>query len=323
MTFSEDIYLYDLNAPERAPLAHRSARGGEEQPTLLSLLGISPGEWIRIAEHLDRGSVYLGANGGAVLLPVYGGIGRYAAVVKTALSVPALAYLYACAGQGEAYADEELRVAAPGLSAKEREAAECARQTVAAVRLLRSLCECANTAYDAQECVDAAAALLGVALLPPDSAELAPMQAQGFLPDMQLSGQALLISALTLLSFMRNHAHARSGWLYATPSEQGYVLQALMRCAQDADRSTLAHLRRALEDGGVSLGALTDALPIKPPRHYAYMSRKITDPRKPLCARCGCLDKRCATCLAVRWAVLPFVCDTALLGIKALPRFTE
>ena len=323
MPFLEDIYLYDLNVPDSTPLAFRSARGGEAQPTLLTLLGISVRHWMEIAGELYRGSVYLAANGGAVILPVQGSVGRYAFVVKTRLSVPSLAYLYASAGQGAAYADGELRESVPRVSAQEREAAESARRTVAALRLLLADCMRARAAHDAQACVDAAAELMGVSLMPPESAELPPMRAQGMLPDMQLSGQVLMISLFTLLSTIRNHAHARSGWLYATPCEQGYVLQAMLRCAEDVDLHALSHLRAALTDGGVSVGALSDVSPVKPPRQYAYMSRKITDPRKPLCARCGCLDARCASCLAVRWAVLPFVCDASLLGIKALPQFTE
>ena len=105
MPFLEDIYLYDLNVPDSTPLAFRSARGGEAQPTLLALLGISVRHWMEIAGELYRGSVYLAANGGAVILPVQGSVGRYAFVVKTRLSVPSLAYLYASAGPETAYAD--------------------------------------------------------------------------------------------------------------------------------------------------------------------------------------------------------------------------
>ena len=38
--FYEDVYLYDLNQAELAPLAYRSARGGKEQPHLLSLIDL-------------------------------------------------------------------------------------------------------------------------------------------------------------------------------------------------------------------------------------------------------------------------------------------
>ena len=244
MTFLEDIYLYDLNTPDNAPLAFRSARGGEEQPTLLTLLGISVRQWMEIAGELYRGSVYLAANGGAVLLPVQGSIGRYAMVIKTELSVPALAYLYACAGQGEAYADVQIKAAVPKIREREHEAAESARRTVAALRMLLANCMRAQDAYDAQACVDAAAELMGVELLSPEVAELPPMQVLGTLPEMQFSGQVLLISILTLLSTMRYWAHARSGWLYVTPCEQGYALQAVLRCEQDADLSAVGKITR-------------------------------------------------------------------------------
>lgn len=69
------------------------------------------------------------------------------------------------------------------------------------------------------------------------------------------------------------------------------------------------------------IGTHSFAAPVKPPRQYAYMNRKITDPRHPFCAHCGCLDKRCNECTALQWAVLPYVYDAALLGIKDLPVF--
>lgn len=323
MPFLEDIYLYDLNVPDSTPLAFRSVRGGEAQPTLLSLLGVAPRAWPEIAQRLYDGSVYLAANGGAVLLPVQGSAGRYAVVVKPELSASAMAYLYASVGQETAYAEASVKDAAPKIAAREKEAAESARRTVAALRLLLADCMRARAAHDAQACMDAAAALMGVELMLPGSAEPVPGRLQGMLPEMQSSGQVLLVSMLTLLSAMRNHAHARSGWLYATPCEQGYVLRAALRCTEDADLGALSHLRDALEDGGVLPGVWASISPVKPPKQYAYMSRKITDPRRPLCARCGCLDARCASCLAVRWAVLPFVCDASLLGIKALPHFEE
>ena len=92
--FYEDIYLYDLNAARSLPLAHRSARGGQTQPDLLSLIKLPACEWHAVAAHLHDGAVYLSSDGGAVLLPVYGGIGRLVAVVKTNLSLPALSYGY-------------------------------------------------------------------------------------------------------------------------------------------------------------------------------------------------------------------------------------
>lgn len=321
--FYEDVYLYDLNAAEASPLAHRSARGGEVQPKLLSLIGLSAHAWYSVAQHLYHGAVYLSANGGAVLLPVGGGIGRLVAVVKTNLSLPALAYVAQCAGQGERYADAQIESALPDPPAREYAAAESAVHTVARLRLLIDACAQGLDAYGAQECICEAASMMGVELMPCEQAEMPPMQGQGLLPSMQHSGQATFAVVMTILSIMRNRAHARSGWLYATPCEQGYALQAFLRCAADADLSAPEALRGLLEDGGVTLGARTYASAVKPPKQYAYMSRKITDPRKPLCVRCHCLDARCASCTAVQWAVLPYVCDAALLGIKTLPYFEE
>lgn len=164
---------------------------------------------------------------------------------------------------------------------------------------------------------------MGVELMPSETAEYAAMQAQGVLPEMRHEGHVLLVCLLSLLSAMRNRAHARSGWLYAVADGQGYAIQAVLRCAQESDLDALAHLRAGLEDSGVAVGALIDTVPIVPPKQYAYLQKKITDPRKPLCARCGCLDARCTTCTLVRWAVLPYVCDAALQGIKTLPYFEQ
>lgn len=319
--FREDLYLYDLDQMEMPPLAYRSARGGQAQPDLISLLDLPARAWHDIANKLHCSAVYLSANGGAVLLPVQGGIGRFVAVVKTQLSLAALAYLAQCAGQGKADADEQIRKAVPNLDAKEYEAAQSAARTVARLRLLMDACERANGALEAEACVQSAADLLGVSLMPQERAEFLSIQEFEGLPEMQHSGQVLFVCTLTLLSTMRNLAHARSGWLCAQPCEGGYVLQAFLRCDASVDREALARLRALLEQNGIALGARSCALPIKPPRQYAYMSRKITDPRKPLCARCQCLDARCATCTAVQWVVLPYVCDAALLGIKTFPDF--
>ena len=121
--FLEDVYLYDLNHPEMPPLAYRSARGGEEQPDLLSLLDLPAREWNEVALRLYQGAVYLSAKGGAILIPVFGSMGHFAFAVKTALSLQALAYVYQCAGQA-ADADAPIRQAVPKLTAREREAAE-------------------------------------------------------------------------------------------------------------------------------------------------------------------------------------------------------
>jgi hypothetical protein len=319
--FLEDVYLYDLNHPEMPPLAYRSARGGEEQPDLLSLISLPSRAWQEVSEQLYHGAVYLSQDGGAILLPVSGSIGRFAVVVKTALPVPALAYVYQCAGSQMAYADQAIRETAPKLTAREREAAESAARTASELRLLIDMCGNVHGAYDAEECIESAANLMGVSLMPRERVEAAPMQVQGILPDAGHVGQVLLICVMTLLSVMRNEAHARSGWLYAAWCEEGYTLQAFLRYGENAEPVLLAHLRAVLEDHGICVGARTGSLPVKPPKQYAYMTHKITDPYKPLCARCGCLDVHCASCTAVQWAVLPYVCDAALLGIKALPRF--
>ena len=321
--FLEDVYLYDLNQPEMPPLAYRSARGGEEQPDLLSLISPPSRAWQEVAEQLYHGAVYLSQDGGAILLPVSGSIGRFAVVVKTALPVPALAYVYQCAGSQMAYADQAIRETAPKLTARERERAESAVRTVAELRMLIDACERAHAAYDAEECIEKAAALMGVSLMPREKAEAAPMQGQGLLPQMQHDGQALFVCIITLLAVMRNEAHARSGWLYAASCDAGYTLQMFLRSASCADMEALVRLRAMLEDGGTPVGARRYLLPIRPPKQYSYMQKKITDPHKPLCARCGCLDKRCADCTAVQWAVLPYVSDAALLGIKAEPLFKE
>ena len=321
--FYEDVYLYDLNHVEAPPLAYRSARGGETQQSLLTLIDLSVREWHTVALRLYECPVYLGANGGAVLLPLTGSVGRFVLVVKTSLSLPSLAYLVQCAGQGAVYADAEIQAAVPKLSTREREAAESAVRVVAELRRLAAACEKACSVLDAEECIQIAAELMGVVLMPQERVESAPMQGQGLLPDMQHTGQVLFVCVCTLLSIMRNGAHARSGWLYAVPCETGYTLHAFVRCPSDADLEALDRLRTMLEDGGVVHGVRTETSPVQPPKQYAYLSKKITDPRKPLCARCGCLDARCKACTAIQVAVLPYVCDAALLGIKDLPQFEQ
>lgn len=319
--FLVDVYLYDLNRPEMPPLAYRSARGGEEQPDLLSLIPLSACAWQEVAEHLYGGAVYLSQDGGAILLPVFGSLGRLALVVKTNLPLSALAYVYQCAGQGEVYADQALRECVPKLSAKTKPIAEDAVHTVAQLRRLTKACESVLGAYDAMECIDMAQGLMGVSCMSDQRVETAPLQGQEVLPLMQHAGQVLLACVLTLLSVMRNDAHARSGWLYALPCGQGYTLQVFLRLVQQETPEALVRLRTMFEMCDVAFCARVGEVPVIPPKQYSYMSRKITDPHKPLCARCGRLDARCAHCTAVQWSVLPYVCDTALLGIKTLPHF--
>ncbi len=321
--FYEDVYLYDLNQPEMPPLSYRSARGGEAQPDLLTLIDLPARACDVVAEQLYDRPAYLSANGGAVLLPVQGSIGRFVVVVKTSLSLPALSYLVQCAGQSAVYADVHIKETLPKLTDPEREAVESAMWTVTGLRLLIEACELSPSIFEAEECIRKAADIMGVSLMPREKVETALMQEQKILPEMQHSGQVLFVCVFTFLSVMRNCAHARSGWLYTTPEDGGYALQVFLRCNAHADLEALIRLRTLLEDGGVAIGARTFVSSIKPPKQYAYLHRKITDPRKPLCARCQCLDTRCASCTVTAWAVLPYVCDAALLGIKAMPRFEK
>lgn len=312
--FGEDVYVYDLNRIQDAPLAFRCASGGQEMPDLLGLLGISVHAWLDLEQALYSGPLCLA--GGAVVLPLFGNVGRLVAVIKTDVPPASFAWWARSAGIGEMHLDDVLAHAEPSVRARDREVLESFFRTVAQMRMLIDLCAQANTVYQVEECIALAAQIWGVALMPQDTVEMPAMQGQMMLPDMRLSGQALAVCLMTLLSFIRNRAHARSGWLYAVPCENGAIVQAVIRCSEQASFSALAHLRILLEDGGIVLAERTFASPIKPPKQYAYMHRKITDPRYPLCVRCGCLDARCASCTVVQWAVLPYVCDTALLGIK-------
>lgn len=319
--FAEDVYVYDLNLPQSAPLAYRSADGGWEQPDLLTLLGLSARRW-RVYEHqLYSMPVCLSEQGGALVLPVFGGIGRFAIVIKPHISLPALAYLLAAQAFGKVYTDEGFAMIAPAMQARDRAAAERTVIAAAAVRLLISSCDSAGNAYQISECIALAAELWGVELMDEGTVEFPAMKGQDYLPEMKLSGQALFLALVTLISVMRNCAHARSGWLYALQDAECAVLHAVLRTSDEASADALVRLRSLLEQGGVVVASRSFEAPVKPPRQYAYMNRKITDPRHPLCARCGCLDGRCRQCTALQWAVLPYVCDAALLGIKNLPVF--
>lgn len=319
--FWEDMYLYDLNRMQSGPLAYRCAKGGVQPPALTELLGISVREWTRVEDMLY--SMPLCLECGALILPVFGSIGRLALVLNPAISKQAFSCLAQREYLGKVYVQESLLAEKPAIPAKEREAAEGFAQTVTRLRLLMECCDHVSNIYEAEECIGLASALFGVSLMQPEASEMPAMKGQVLLPDAQPSGQAMLVGMMTLLSFMRNHAHVRSGWLYAMQSDAGVLLQAAMRCAADAPTHALTHLKELLENGGVVLGERTYTSPIKPPRQYAYMNRKITDPRHPFCALCGCLDERCATCVAVQWAILPCVCDAALLGIKNGLTFSE
>lgn len=318
--FYEDVYLYDLNVLEAPPLAYRSAHGGEQQPDLLDLLALPARESQGVAQQLYERPVYLSQNGGVLLLPAFGSLGRFVIAIKTALSTPALSVLAACAGRA-VYTDAEIASAAPASQVRERAAVEHVTQTVSCLLGLMAQCESVQNAYDAEACIQTAAELMGVALMPPTKEQRSAIPQEGILPDAKHAGQALLISSLTLLSAMRNHAHARSGWLYALPCDAGYTLHATLRSDAHADLDALTHLRTLLQDGGVAVGTHSFSSPITPPKQYPYLHKKITDPRKPLCARCQCLNARCATCTVTEWVMLPYLCDVALQGIKTLPNF--
>ena len=321
--FSEDFYLFDLNRPSDAPLAYRCARGGEEQPDLLRVLGISAREWMRYEQKLYDYSLCLGEAGGALVLPLFGSLGRFVVVLKPDIPTPALAYLAASARFGEICAAESIADVPPAMTEKDRETAERFAQTVARTRLLIDWCRTTKSVGQAEDCISLAAELMGVELMPAQTAEFRAELQTPVLPDMEFSGQAFAVSLLTLLSAMRNDAHARSGWLYAADRGKGIVIEAAFRIGPDRELASLAQLQLLLENGGVMLGTRTYQAPIKPPKQYAYMHKKITDPQHPYCARCACLDKRCAVCTAVEWAILPYVCDAALLGIKNYFRFEE
>lgn len=312
--FWDDVYVYDLNRMQNAPLAYRCAQGGRELPDLLCLLGVSPRAWLDLEQKLYSTPICLAS--GAVVLPLFGSVGRLVVVIKTDLPIAAFAWWARSAGMGEMHLDDALTNTVPAVRARDREAVEGFARTVAQMRMFICACSQANTVYQMEDCIALAAQIWGVTLMSQDTAELPAMQGQMMLPDMRLSGQGLVICLMTLISVIRNHAHARSGWLYTIPCENGAMMQAVIRCPAQAPLATLAHLRALLEDGGVVLAERVFVSVIKPPKQYAYMHRKITDPRYPLCARCGCLDARCASCTVVQWAVLPYVCDAALLGIK-------
>ncbi len=314
--FAEDVYLYDLNKPASAPLAFRCARGGEEKPVLLEALGISARQWVQYEQKLYDMPLCTHQSGGAVVLPVFGSIGRLAIVVKPIFSVATFANLVQSAWLGAVYAIDDFADVPVRIPDRESEAAEHFASTVARLRLLVDWCCEAKDAGQIEDCISLACELWGVDLMPLHTVELAPLQGQVSLPGMSYSGQALAVSLMTLLSVMRNDAHARSGWLYVSKAEQLPALQAAFRMASDCQIAALERLKELLENTNVIYGVREESSGIKPLRQYAYLHKKITDPQHPYCARCGCLDKRCATCMAVQWAVMPYVCDAALLGIK-------
>ena len=314
--FWDDLYLYDLNSPDSMPIAYRCARAGERQPTFLELLGISSRDWLQLEDRLYSLPVCLARKQGAILIPLFGNIGRFLFVIVPKLTPSALAYLAQSGVLGEVYLDEQLGAVRPNLTASDREAFSNVLNTVTILRCVIRDCEQELSELSLEDCILRCASLFGVELMSPDTAELAALQGQRGLPEMHQSGQVCVLFFMTMLSLMRNRAHARSGWLYVSPTDNGYALQACMRLPHQANTESSARLRTICEDSGVPFGIREESLPIKPPKQYAYMHKKITDPRHPFCARCGCLDARCADCTVLQWAVLPCTSDAALLGIK-------
>ena len=314
--FCDDLYLYDLNSQGSPPLAYRCARAGEQQPSLLELLGISARDWLKIEDKLYSMPVCLAGDGGTILLPMFGNIGRFVFVIKSGLSSSALAYLAQSGALGEAYIDGQSGAVRSKLAVQDRKAMQDVLSTVSDLRYVVEACHESPNAFAMEECILRCADLFGVELMLPETVELSAMQGQQVLPEMQPSGQASVLFLVVLLSLMRNKAHARSGWLYVNSASLGFVLQACMRLPPDANTESAARLQAIYEDSGVLFGTRMAKMPIKPPKQYAYMHKKITDPRHPFCARCGCLDERCADCTVLQWAVLPYISDAALLGIK-------
>ncbi len=321
--FWDELYLYDLNQIESVPMAYRCAAAGQELPDLIGLLGISVREWMQLQPTLYDAPLCLHGNGGALVLPILGSLGRFALVVKPLLTPGTFAFLAQNQYFNGAYVTPQLAAAACPIPKNEQLAAQELVQSVALARLFLESCERAQTVEGMQDCIALAAQMLGVELMPRETAEFLARKHQHALPEMRFSGQALALTLLTLLSFVRNQAHARSGWIYAVQHDADAFVQAHLRFDADQDTQSLTHLRNVLEQGGAVLGTHTFASAVKPPRQYAYMQRKITDPKHPFCARCACLDARCKACTVTEWAVMPCVCDAALLGIKNYFVFSE
>lgn len=316
--FYDDLYLYDLNAPDSAPLAYRCATGGTQPPALSLLLGLTPRAWQDLQERLYDQPTAICRGKCAVIMPICGRVGRFAAVVIPHLSHGAFVRMVNEGRLGVLESLEEDSKAHDDASAEDAFAA-----TVQGVRLLISLCADAQNTGDVQACISLATELWGVALMPEESAEFPILQEQGILPDADFEPSALAVALMTVASMLRNAAHGRSGWLYAGQGTYGTVLHAAFRADEDACLDALEHLGASLEEGGVIVSRRDGAAPLKPPKQYAYMHKKIGDPTRPLCNLCGRFDAHCARCVAVRWAVLPYVTDQALLGIKNCLVFHE
>lgn len=249
-------------------------------------------------------------------MPLCGNIGRFAVVMVPHLSHGAFARLVNSGALGD--------FAPISVAGKDKSTPEAEQSFAIAVRrmhLLTVMCAQIRDAVDLEECIGLACEQWGITRMPRERAEFAPLQTSGVLEDAALAPCALAVSLLCMVSLIRNEAHARSGWLYATDSENGPVLQCAFRADAGMPLQVLDRLQQRLEDGGVTVGRRDRPEPRKPPKQYAYMHRKIGDPARPLCNLCGRYDQSCDDCVAVRWAVLPFVTDRALLGIKNYIKF--
>lgn len=309
--FFDDLYLYDLNMPESPPLAWRAQDGGTQPPDLPAVLGLGMREWMAHAERIYQNPVALTGERCAVLIPISSRVGRFGVLIVPHLARDvfvrmagegSLGVLDGANGRSRAHGDP---LAEQGFAG-----------TVHRVHLLIRQCAQVRDAEDLTECIAQAAELWGVHLMPTESAEFAPLCTSGSLPEPMLEAGALAVSLGVMASLLRNAAHGRSGWMHAEPSEHGPVLQCALRTDADGIPQSLVHLQARLEEGGVIVGRRDGVAPYKPPRQYSYMHSKIGDPARPLCNLCGSYDAHCARCVALRWAVLPYVTDQALLGIK-------
>lgn len=311
MIFYDDLYLYDLNSPESPPLAWRSADGGLPQPDLPTLLGLSTREWLEKERMLYQDPICVVSDKCALVLPVGSRIGRFAVVVVPRLPRGVFVRLVNSGMLGELTPMDM-----PMAKLFDPEAEQAIAHTVQQVRLLLSKCAQVRHAADLDECIALVIQLWGVVPLPTERMEFPGLGLQGSLPEPSLDEGALILSLMTMASLLRNVAHARSGWLYAEQTEQGPVLQCLFRTNAQDSLPVLECLQTLLEAGGVTVGRRDGEAPVKPPRQYSYMHGKRGDPARPLCNKCMHFDACCAHCMAVRWAIFPYVTDWALLGIK-------
>lgn len=316
--FFDDVYLYDLNLPESPPLAWRSANGGTSQPDLPTLLGLPMREWLERERMLYQDPICIATGKRAVILPISSRIGRFAAVVVPQMSQAEFVRAVNTGMLGE-LAPMDLPMAKTG-NPEAEQALSC---TVQGIRLLLLQCAQVESAAELEDCIALAVGLWGVVPMPAERMEFSGLSLQGSLPQPSLEPGALAVALMTMTSLMRNAAHARSGWLYTEQTEQGPVLQCIFRADAQESLQVLEVLQTALEAGGVTVGRRDGEAPVKPPRQYSYMHSKRGDPTRPLCNKCSHYDAHCAHCIAVRWAIWPYVTDGALLGIKSYLVFEQ